>query len=852
MLIFNFFLSKISQSSQHLYYFIEHRFNLLFTSKPGRFIILYSSFIAIGITLGIKYFQGFEKLELMIYDQLIQLQSENIKDDRFLIITITERDLEQYGWPISDQILETLLSNLQTHQPKVIGLDLYRNILHPPGSSDLETEFQSNNLVVVRSVGMSPDTDDIPAPSNVSSEQIGFNDLVIDDDGVVRRNLLYVDTEPPHYSFALRISLMYLSAENIELEANEDDLIIDGQRFPILQSHSGGYQAIDARGYQTLLAYRSRSSISQQLTLEDALNNQFQPEWVQGKIILIGTAAKSIKDHFYTPYSSGEQEIFRMPGVFIHEQMVRQIIDATQGEKTLYWFLSRWGEALLLIVWCGVSGILTWYANTPSKLGLVVISGIGGIAGSGFLAFIQMGWIPIIEPCTGFLICAGFVLASRSHYVALRDSLTHLLNRDGFLQQLQIHLDHANKVQSEQLLTVIFFDLDHFKFINESLGHQIGDQILQCVVSRVENQLPSSARLARVGGDEFAVSLQHQSQDDTSDLIKKIRTTIELPIDAANQSIVIKASLGIAFTTTHLYYKADDLLRDAHTAMYRAKSLGRDRYEVFATGMHKEATQRLELESELRQAIEQQTFFLQYQPILCLKTGELAGFEALVRWRHHKRGFISPQSFIPIAEESGLIIPLGLWIFREACSQLEQWNRDFPELSHLTMSINLSGRQINQPDLVEQLAVILNRIDISNQRIRVEITETMLMSDVKSTIDLMLQLKELGLKLAIDDFGTGYSSLSYLHRFPIDYLKVDKSFIGQMEKSQEDFEIVRTIITLSHTLGMYVVAEGIETQDQRELLKTFNCRYGQGFLFSKPLAADDITQHLKNSHVFSN
>lgn len=851
MVVFNHFLSRCNQSSQHFYCFLEHKINLLITSKSRKFIIFSSSAIAIGITLGITYFRGFEKLELLIYDRLVQIQSDDIEDDRFLTITITERDLEKYGWPISDQILATLLSKLQTHQPKVIGLDLYRNILHPPGQAALESEFQSDNLIAVRSVGMNPDIDDIPAPSHISAEQVGFNDFIIDDDGVIRRNLLFVDTEPPHYSFALRISLMYLSIQSNMLEANESALDFGDQKIPILQPHAGGYQAIDTRGYQTLLSYSSRSSSSRQITLEDALVNEIQAEWVQGKIILIGTTAKSIKDHFYTPYSSGEQELFRMPGVLIHEQMVRQVIDAIQTEQALYWFLPQWGEVLLLIGWCGVAGISAWYLNTLLKLISAIFLGIGSIVGSGFLLFTQMGWIPIVEPCTGFLICVGFVLVSRSHYAALRDPLTHLLNRDGFLDRLQIYLDYTNKNQSEKLLTVIFFDLDHFKFINESLGHQIGDKILQCIVSRVENQLPASAQLARVGGDEFAVSLQHQNQEDTSDLIKKIRTTIERPIDIVNQSIVVKASLGIAFTTTHLYYKADDLLRDAHTAMYRAKSLGRDRYEVFATGMHKEATQRLELESELRQAIEQQTFFLQYQPILCLRTGELAGFEALVRWRHHKRGFISPQSFIPIAEESGLIIPLGLWIFREACSQLERWNREFPELSHLTMSINLSGRQINQSDLVEQLAAILNTINVSNQRIRVEITETMLMSDVKSTIDLMLQLKELGLKLAIDDFGTGYSSLSYLHRFPIDYLKVDKSFIGQMEKSQEDYEIVRTIITLSHTLGMYVVAEGIETQDQKELLKTFNCRYGQGFLFSKPLAADDITRHLKSRHIFS-
>ncbi|MEO1523738.1 MAG: diguanylate cyclase, partial [Cyanobacteria bacterium J06633_2] len=428
------------------------------------------------------------------------------------------------------------------------------------------------------------------------------------------------------------------------------------------------------------------------------LHNHFEPEWVTDRVVLIGTTASSINDILYTPYSSGQGRISGMPGVILHKQMVRQAIDTLQGDRRTYWFLTSWSEVLWIVIWCSVAAVVAWYSNTSSRL-IIFSSLSAGIIGlSSILAFNYMGWIPVVEPFTGFLLCIGLVLNSKIQHVSLRDPLTNLLNRKGFLEKLQTTLGRSNRGESKSTIAVIFFDLDHFKFVNEGLGHHIGDQILQNIVRRVESKLPFSSQMARVGGDEFAIFLKYQNQDDVSELIQQIRASVEAPIETGHQSIVVKASLGVAFTTNHLNYTADDLLRDAHTAMYRAKSLGRDRYEVFAAGMHQEATQRLEIESELRKAIEEKTFFLHYQPIFCLKQGALSGFEALIRWRHHKRGVISPQSFIPIAEESGLIIPLGLWIFKEACQQLKQWYEDFPQLSHLTMSINLSGRQIGQPD----------------------------------------------------------------------------------------------------------------------------------------------------------
>jgi EAL domain-containing protein (putative c-di-GMP-specific phosphodiesterase class I) len=287
------------------------------------------------------------------------------------------------------------------------------------------------------------------------------------------------------------------------------------------------------------------------------------------------------------------------------------------------------------------------------------------------------------------------------------------------------------------------------------------------------------------------------------------------------------------------------LLRDAHTAMYRAKALHEYRHEVFASTMHEEAVRRLELESHLLNAFENNEFLLHYQPIVCLQSGYISGFEALVRWYRPEEGFVSPGQFIQVTEETGLIVHLGQWIFRAACTQLKAWQQQFPD-QPLTMSINLSRRQFHQADLVDQFGNTLQELALVGNRVQLEITESMIMRDVDGAVDLMHRLKQLGLKLAIDDFGTGYSSLSYLHRFPTDTLKIDQSFVGRMDQSDDDREIVHTIITLGQKLNMDLAAEGIETETQLDRLRAMGCQRGQGYLFSQPLGRDAATALLAN------
>ena len=395
-------------------------------------------------------------------------------------------------------------------------------------------------------------------------------------------------------------------------------------------------------------------------------------------------------------------------------------------------------------------------------------------------------------------------------------------------------------------LAVVFLDVDRFKLINQSFGHPLGDKVLRIFARRLAAVLPESAHLSRIGGDEFAFLLPVYDQSTVQKLLSHIQEDLSKPIAIAQHRLSISSSMGVVMVHSKPVPKPEELLRDAHTAMYRAKALNEYRYEIFATTMHEEAVQRLELESHLLRAFEQEEFLLHYQPIVCLKTRRILGFEALIRWYREDEGFVSPGQFIQVVEETGLIINLGQWIFREACRQLAVWQDRF-QRQDLKMSVNLSRRQFLQADLVEQFAATLKALNLEGRHVQLEITESMIMRDIDKAENLMQRLKGLGLQLAIDDFGTGYSSLSYLHKFPTDTLKIDQSFVGQMDASRDDQEIVQTIVTLGQKLGMKLVAEGIETEIQVTLLRELGCELGQGYFFARPVGSDEATAILAAS-----
>ncbi len=425
---------------------------------------------------------------------------------------------------------------------------------------------------------------------------------------------------------------------------------------------------------------------------------------------------------------------------------------------------------------------------------------------------------------------------------ALHDGLTGLPNRTLFAERVYQSIQQSWRDESYQF-ALLFIDLDRFKLVNDSLGHSIGDRLLVTIAQRLQKCVRQGDMVARLGGDEFTVLLSGiQSLEGATQIAERILLSCKKPLQLEGHTLFVDASIGIALGAPH-YQTGEDLLRDADIAMYHAKVTGKARYALFDQEMHRRTLELLQLETELRQALTKKEFLLFYQPITILSTGALVGFEALLRWRHPERGLVPLATFIPVAEDTGLIVPIGEWVIQEACRQVQQWQQQFPG-NNLMLSINLAGQQLKEPGLVPAIDAILKSTQITGHSLRLELTESMLIEDAEAIIHTLQELKDRNIQLSIDDFGTGYSSLSYLHRFPVSLLKIDRSFVSRMTTDSENFEIVRTICTLAHTLGMKVVAEGIETREQLTHLRNLGCEYGQGFLFSRPVAVEEATQML--------
>ena len=430
--------------------------------------------------------------------------------------------------------------------------------------------------------------------------------------------------------------------------------------------------------------------------------------------------------------------------------------------------------------------------------------------------------------------------------MALYDALTGLPNRFLFMERLEEALKRA-KQHPDYRFAVLFLDCDRFKVVNDSLGHFVGDELLVALARRLEASLNQTDTLARLSGDEFAILLTEIENINSVTLIAdEILKALSFPFQLKRQEVFINASIGITLSNLN-YEQSEYLLRDADTAMYRAKTLGKGQYQIFDSEMHNAAIEVLQLENDLRRAVNQQEFIVHYQPIVALPTGKIVGFEALVRWKHPQQGLISPTLFIPIAEETGLINPIGNWVLREACYQLQQWYHqkltDYP----LTMSVNLSVRQFAQPDLIEQIDTILAETQLNPQSLKLEITESVIMKNSQPVKVILQQLQERQIQLCIDDFGTGYSSLSYLHNFPIDNIKIDRSFISSLDGNSDNLGLVSAIMNIAQALKMSVTAEGIETAQQLEQLRVLNCDFGQGYLFSKPLDGKNATNLIESA-----
>jgi len=428
----------------------------------------------------------------------------------------------------------------------------------------------------------------------------------------------------------------------------------------------------------------------------------------------------------------------------------------------------------------------------------------------------------------------------RLQHDALHDSLTGLPNRVLFMERLEFALAHHRRVRDYEF-AVLYIDLNRFKIINDSMGHPAGDEVLVTLAGRLTACVRTNDTVSRVGGDQFAVLL-----DGIEDAAAAVRAA-ERILDHLSRSLVLSgqemfptASIGIALGSSG-YDQPEHLLRDAETAMYRAKSAGKP-HEMFDRRMHEHVVSRLDLEADLRRSLARDEFLLHYQPIIDMHDRRVVGFEALLRWARNDGRLVGPKEFIPAAEETGLIIPLCHWTLRRACEQVSRWNHEFPASTPLWVSVNLSARQFNQSDLVEQIDHVLEETDTRSNWLKLEITEATAMESSSQTADTLVRLRDRGIHMLVDDFGTGYSSLSRLQQFAFDTLKIDRSFVSELKPEGRSTGFVKTIIMLAHGLGMSVTAEGIETQQQQSVLDSLGCEFAQGFLFGRPVAASEAAQ----------
>jgi len=419
-------------------------------------------------------------------------------------------------------------------------------------------------------------------------------------------------------------------------------------------------------------------------------------------------------------------------------------------------------------------------------------------------------------------------------YDSVHDAMTGLPNRVLFLDRLGQAIEYCKR-RREYTFAVLFVDIDQFKVINDSLGHLYGDQLLVSIGRRMKESLRSSDTIARFGGDEFAILLEITGDKDSAHIIgEKLQKALKRPFILNGRELYTTASIGIILSVDGYDYP-EEVLRDADIAMYQAKTLGKARCEVFDIKMRSQAFTRLEIEQELRAALENREFQLYYQPIVSIESNQIVSFEALIRWSHPRRGLLLPDEFLPIAEESGLILPIGKWVLKEACAQLKKWHKKYPWIHNVSVNVNISNRQFAQMNFIEDVVETLQTTHLNAEYLKLEITENVLISNYAAANKVFLQLRDMGIQLQIDDFGSGYSALGYLQHFPISAIKIDKSFIEEIGKNHKGDKLIRAILSMTRELGMVTVAEGIETNEQLKELKDLSCNFGQGFLLSRPL-----------------
>lgn len=828
-----------------------------------------------GLTLLLRMTGWLQGWEWGALDLFFRWRPPEPQDPRIAIVEIDEPDINYVGtWPIPDAIFAEVLEKIKEQQPTAIGIDIYRDLPVEPGHERLQKVFESTpNVIGIKKMLGDIYGEPVPPARTLSQlGQVAAVDMVSDNDGKVRRALLSIT--PPNqktiYTLGSRLALMYLKEKKgITLKphpSNKNNVLLGKSLFVRLEKNDGAYVGVDNGGYQIMHNFRNPCAINTPkcdifytVSLTDILTDRIDKDALKNRIVLIGSTADSLKDSFLTSFD-GRTQTVRTPGVIIHAQLTSQIISAAIDGRGLIRVWSEPVECFWIFLWSAIGATLSW-SLLGRKWEVISIFLVGGSLGVGsFLAFLANWWIPVVPSLITFfgssVIIIGYIgytererSQAQLRFNALHDALTGLPNRRCLLERLDSAIEYT-KEKKDYLFALLFLDLDRFKLINDALGHRTGDDLLIATACRLGECVKFRDTVARLGGDEFIILLEDiHDIAYASQVAERIQQQLQSPFYINGHEVFTSTSIGIVLSTMN-YEQPEDWLAAADVAMYRAKARGQANYEIFDISMQADVMSQLKLEEDIRQGIEREEFELYYQPIVLANTTELGGFEALVRWNHPERGFVSPGQFIPLAEDTGLIVPLGWLILRTACRQLYAWHQEFPDRAFLKVSVNLSGKQFVQTDLVDKIADILEETGLNPSTLKLEITEGVVMDNAEVAIKMLQEIKSLGITLSIDDFGTGYSSLSYLHRFPVDTLKVDRSFVDGVESDREKLEIARTIILLAHSLKMDAIAEGVETIEQCKILTSLACEYIQGYFFSKPVNVEAAGKIIANPNLF--
>ncbi len=790
---------------------------------------------AIIVIIPMVYLGFLQTIEFCAYNSFTSWRGDRPWDERVIIIAIDDNSLSKIGrFPWTRNLYVQLIQKLELTEASIVGFDILWSE-STPADQQLAAAISRYQKVVLAMAWDKSGQPLLPiAPINNVGVAVGHILKREDVDGVVRQVDLQIRNIP---TFAVSILQAYdlITASNTLLPDLDQTLTIN---------------------------WTKRVKDIPQVSFSDVIDGKIPASTFRNKIVLVGVTASGIDD-LVTPLDRNPPA----SGVHLHAMVLQNLLQ--KNSFTVAKSIDIWSIALLGSLFIGL--ILPRQNLWTGSISGFVLSGLWLVVA--FIAFKANYLIEVATPILMFLL-TGFAIAlqerwqmqrslkiadSQLQYESTHDHLTGLYNRALIETSLQslLHPQSATSQIGERqnLLAIFWINLDRFKTINDTFGHPVGNLLLIAVSECLSSSIPPNASIARFGGAEFVILLENLSdQQEAIAIADHIQIKLQNPFTINDHEIKIEANIGIKFHQINSIDEPDSpemisaeiLLRDADTAMFYAKKLGNSCNKVFDISMRERVLKRLKLEKDLRKAVslcqdssnqDEQEFLIYYQPILSLSDMEIVGLEALIRWKHPERGLISPIQFIPLAEETGLIIPIGDWIMRNACLQVKSWQQRFPRAKDITISVNLSPKQLAQDDVLEKCLSILQETHLSSEYLKIELTESSIMENPDFAVSILSQMRQAGIKIYIDDFGTGYSSLAYLHEFPFDGLKIDRSFVNNIHKNSNGMEILQAIISLAHSVKAHIVAEGIENLAQLNYLQDLLSEEGdgQGFFLFRPL-----------------